>query len=107
MTRLEETLSNPLEREWLRKRILSYPGETEQSAERKMRAYEERVQAKKYLMGRGLDWNALAEAELDRNGFLRPPGWDAVFCYPESRRPRNSYLALVTFVAGLSFWFFG
>jgi len=104
--RLEDILSNPYEREALRRHILSYPGESEESAERKLRAYEERVEAKKILMGRGLDWNALAEAELDRGGYLRPPGWGAVFCYPDSRRLRNPYVTLAATLVGLTFWFF-
>ena len=106
MTELERVLADPVRREAFRRRLLSYPRETEESVERKLRAYEERIEAKKYFRGPGLDWNALAEAELDENGYLRPPGWKAVFFYPDSRRPRNQYVALATFVMGLSFWFF-
>src|SRR5579859_5552810 len=98
---LEEVLADPLRRDAFRRQLLSYPRETEESVERKLRAYEERIEAKRYFRGPGLDWNALAEAELDENGYLRPPGWKAVFFYPDSRRPRNQYVALAAFVMSL------
>jgi hypothetical protein len=103
---LEEVLADPVKRDAFRRQLLGYPRETEESVERKLRTYEERVAAKRYFRGPGLDWNALAEAELDEYGYLRPPGWKAVFFYPDSRRPRNHYVALAALAVGL-LWFFG
>ena len=107
MTELEAVLADPARREAFRRLLLSYPRETEESVEHKLKAYEARVEAKRYFRGPCLDWNALAETELDENGYLRPPGWRAVFFYPDSFRLRNGYVAFLALAASLSFWVFG
>ena len=68
----------------LRKRLLQYPGATEESVERGLFAYEDREEEKRALIENRQFSNALAEPYLDRKGYPRPPGWHTVFFYTES-----------------------
>lgn len=59
---------------------------------------EMRKDQKAALLRRGFS-NARAESWLDRAGYLRPPGWHSVFFYPESMRPRNSFVCWFIIIA--------
>jgi len=80
---------NDAERTELKKRLLTYPGATNESVEQELDAYEAREDEKKALTEIRKFTNALAERYLDRKGYPRPPGWHSVFFYPGSNRPRN------------------
>jgi hypothetical protein len=82
----------------LKKRLLEYPGTTEEQSERQIENLLDRANLKAALLGQGYS-NALAEVVLDRKGYLRPPGWHSVFFYPDSYRPRGGYLLLCAIVA--------
>jgi hypothetical protein len=99
-------LENPVEREKIRKRLLSYPHATEESVDHLMGVYEMRAEHKRDLLEGGHVWNALAESRLERQGWPRPPGWPAVFFYPDSLRPRN-WLVFWVVVALALLWAFG
>jgi hypothetical protein len=88
----------------LRKRLLQYPGATEESVSRDLDALEERAAQKRSLIEDRRMSNALAEAYLDRKGFPRPPGWHSVFFYPDSNRPRNTFMFLAALFGLLAWW---
>ena len=88
----------------LRKRLLQYPGATEESVVVDLFAYEYREEEKRALIEDRHFSNALAEAYLDRKGYPRPPGWHTVFFYPGSNRPRNTVVFCVVFIGFISWW---
>lgn len=88
----------------LRARLLQYPNIDETNVDTLIDTYEERDYRKNELRQRGYG-NAMAEDHLDRQGYLRPPGWHSVFFYPGSFRPRNVMLFWMTVTIGAA-WLF-
>jgi hypothetical protein len=88
----------------LKIRLQTYPGTTAEHADDLIDLYKMRVSNKEGLLEQGLS-NAGAETFLDRKGYPRPPGWHSVFFYPDSMRPRNSYVVLALLIAA-SIWLF-
>lgn len=82
----------------LRHRLLQYSSIDGNNVDELLSLYVNRSQTKLELQARGFS-NALAEAQLDRQGYPRPPGWHSVFFYPDSNRPRNS--VIVWLLAGV------
>ncbi len=88
-----------LQQEELRKKLLTYPGVTEENVEEYLISYEIREEQKQMLTGsRGMT-NSQAEAFLDRQGHPRPPGWGSVFKYPQSSQLRWSWLIVLIVIA--------
>ena len=88
----------------LRKRLLQYPGATEESVERDLLLHEQREDEKRALVGERRFSNALAEVYLDKKGYPRPPGWHSVFFYPDSNRPRNLVVFWGVISAFVAWW---
>jgi len=96
---------NEQEKKKLRIILQSYPGSNPEIVESQLNNLIEREEQKKQLIiDRGFS-NALAEVFLDKQGWMRPPGWHTVFFYPDSMRIRNKYLILLI-VSILVFYFF-
>lgn len=86
-----------------RDELLKYPGISDANVDEQLHHYEARDVQKTALLERGLS-NVLAEAWLDRSGYPRPPGWNSVFFYPGSSRPRNAVLFWLALLAAAA-WF--
>ena len=83
------------EKQKMRIILQSYPGSNPEIVESQLNNLIEREEQKKQLIiDRGFS-NALAEVYLDKQGWMRPPGWHTVFFYPDSMRIRNKYLILL------------
>lgn len=89
----------------LKKKLMQYPGTTEEEAIKLIRVYAVREDEKEKLLERKLS-NAMVEYMLDRKGYPRPPGWHSVFFYPDSWRPRNKYVCLFAIVLAITIWFY-
>jgi hypothetical protein len=97
---------NTAARDALRKRLLQYPGATEESVETDIYRYEERKDEKRSLIEGGYS-NAAAEVYLDRKGFPRPPSWHSVFFYPGSARPRAAAMFWACVFGAIIGWLIG
>ena len=95
---------NEAEQEELRRRLLQYPGATDENVDLQIAGYEQREVEKQALIERGFS-NALAEAHLERQGYPRPPGWHSAFFYPGSNRLRNTVIFWLVVILGV-LWFF-
>jgi len=91
----------------LRRRLLQYPGATQESVARDLDVYEERELQKHALVNERGYSNAVAEAYLDKEGFPRPPGWHSVFFYPGSGRPRNLVVFWFLAIGFIVAWLLG
>jgi hypothetical protein len=93
--------------EWqeLKRRLLRYPGATEDSVEKLFDVYQEREKVKRSFIEQRRCSNALAETYLDRKGYPRPPGLHSVFFYPGGYRPRNLVVFWLAVLIAVT-WFF-
>jgi len=95
---------NETKKKEAREPLLQPPDVTNENTEEKTGVYQRRNEEKRVLIEyRGFS-NIMAESYLDRIGYPRPPGWHAVFFYPDSNRPRTTIVVLLAVVLGVA-WF--
>ncbi len=86
-----DKVMNEEDRKKLKEKLLHYPHINPENLDEQVLYYEDREARKKDLIDKGFS-NALAEHNLDKQGYLRPPGWHSVFFFPGSYRLRNKYV---------------
>lgn len=97
-------LMNETEKEEPGKPLLQHPDVTDEGADEKIGVYQRRNEEKRVLTeDRGFS-NIMAESYLDRIGYPRPPGWHSVFFYPDSNRPRTTFVIWLVVALGVT-WF--
>jgi len=84
--------------------LLQHPDVTNENTDDKINVYQQRSEEKKVLTeDRGFS-NVVAESFLDKIGYPRPPGWHSVFFYPDSNRPRTTFVIWLVVALGVA-WF--
>ncbi|MCF6304606.1 MAG: hypothetical protein L3J33_04480 [Rhodobacteraceae bacterium] len=90
----------------LRKRLLEYPGTTEENVDMLLLDHEERDALKIFLVEEQGMSNMMAERILDMEGRPRPPSWHSVFFYPGGNMPRVGFIVVaILVIAGYLLFF--
>ena len=86
------------------KPLLQHPGVTDENTDEKISVYQPRNEEKKILTEERGFSNIMAESYLDRIGYPRPPGWHSVLFYPDSNRPRTTFVIWLVVALSVA-WF--